>query len=81
VRRAVYERDEGRCYLCGEAIDRAESYPSPRSLSLDHALPYAEGGTEDLDNLKATHLRCNLQRARRESLERRKMRVVVKNAA
>lgn len=53
--RAVIERDAGWCYLCGQyGADTA-----------DHVIPKALGGTDDLDNLRASHVACNSRKGAR----------------
>lgn len=63
----LFERDNGICYLCGEACDwndfkRDEnnyfiaggSYPS-----IDHVVPISKGGLHSWDNVKLAHFYCN----------------------
>jgi len=40
------------CYLCGE----------PGADTVDHVIPVAEGGTNELDNLRPAHGWCNRQK-------------------
>lgn len=47
---AVYDRDQGLCWLCGGPVPRDEA-------SLDHRLPRALGGGNDLPNLALAHRR------------------------
>lgn len=61
-RRAIFERDGWRCYLCSKAIDRSLVWPHPLSGSLDHVKPVAMGGEHDPGNLRATHFACNLEK-------------------
>lgn len=49
------ERDEGICYLCG----------LPGADSADHVTPRVRGGDSSDDNLRATHLQCNLRKGAR----------------
>lgn len=41
------------CYLCGEPIPVEEA-------TLDHVLPRSRGGTNQRDNQRWAHRRCNL---------------------
>ena len=62
----LYERDKGICYICGEKCDWNDkkivngtilvgnNYPS-----VDHVIPLAKGGTDDWNNLKLAHFKCN----------------------
>lgn len=49
VRNAVMARDGYRCMEC----------QSTQRLTLDHIVPYAKGGTNDLDNLRVLCRSCN----------------------
>lgn len=40
------------CHLCG--LDGADT--------ADHIIPYSEGGTDDISNLKPAHAACNTKR-------------------
>lgn len=42
VRKAVYERDAYRCVVCQSWLD----------LTLDHVIPYSQGGPDTIDNLQ-----------------------------
>lgn len=50
--RIVYERDEGICGICGEAVDLAE-------FEVDHIVPLAAGGEHSYWNVQVAHLGCN----------------------
>lgn len=52
VRRTVLERDAYRCQECGGWAD----------LSIDHVVPEAKGGTDDLDNLQTLCRKHNSQK-------------------
>ena len=63
VRKAVYERDNFTCQICGYRPRRIPkdwdgSY-SPGNLSLDHVVPYRDGGEFTEANLQALCLTCN----------------------
>lgn len=55
LRAHVLARDGGVCYVCGQA----------GANSVDHVRPRSLGGGDDLANLKAAHLRCNLVKGAR----------------
>jgi len=59
TKRAIFERDGWRCYLCGGDIDRDARFPAARSPSIDHVKPVSGGGSSDPTNLRATHWGCN----------------------
>ena len=61
----IFERDHWTCKLCGRKINKELKYPHPMSVSLDHIMPLAKGGTHEWDNLQASHLRCNMSKGAR----------------
>lgn len=58
----VFDRDEWKCGICGDVIDRDLRYPDPRSVSLDHIVPLAAGGAHTKANTQAAHLCCNMSK-------------------
>jgi hypothetical protein len=52
VRRIVFERDGYRCRRCGGWLD----------LHVDHIVPVARGGTDDLENLQTLCRDCNIKK-------------------
>jgi 5-methylcytosine-specific restriction endonuclease McrA len=48
----VYQRTNGICYLC-------HSFVSFDDFHIDHVIPLAIGGTNDLSNLLPAHRICN----------------------
>ena len=62
------ERDGDNCALCGAPMYFPEVRKPCRALAtLDHIVPCFEGGSNRLDNLRLTHLRCNTLRRGQES--------------
>src|SRR5581483_151964 len=53
LRRAVFERDGGRCVECGSNFD----------LQYDHVLPVALGGATTLENLQLLCAECNRRKS------------------
>ena len=68
ARLAVFERDGWRCQLCHAVVDRSLAYPSPGSVSIDHAIPLALGGEHEPFNWQTAHLACNVEKGARERL-------------
>lgn len=54
----VFEADLGICYICKEWVE-------PRHASMDHVAPLSRGGSHTRDNLRLTHLYCNLVKGHR----------------
>lgn len=68
TRRAVFDRDGGRCALCrcvvrDEKRDRFDA--APDLAEIDHIVPVCEGGSSDQANLRLLCLTCNRRRPRR----------------
>lgn len=55
----IWQRDEGLCGVCGEPIDRSLKWPHRRSLTHDHIVALADGGTHEPDNVQLAHASCN----------------------
>lgn len=52
LRHEIFKRDGYRCRECGASKDET-------SLEIDHILPVAKGGTNDIDNLQTLCRECN----------------------
>lgn len=68
LRAFICDRDRWQCGICRKPVDRRLQHPEPMCASLDHIVPVSRGGTNDLWNLRLTHLRCNLTRRNIEEL-------------
>ena len=58
VRDYVFQRDQYRCQSCG-------CFPAEDCLQVDHILPLAQGGSNDLSNLQTLCQTCNLRKSSR----------------
>lgn len=56
-RRQVLEVYGSACWLCGQPIDGLPS--------ADHVIPRSRGGSDDIENLRPCHTRCNARRGNR----------------
>jgi len=65
----VYERDGGKCHICGKKVSTGYESPHPMSLSLDHLIPLSRGGGHLLNNVCISHLGCNVGRKTRANGE------------
>ena len=61
-KRRVFFKSEGICGICHEMIDLRLKYPEPKTFSIDHIVPRANGGSHARENLQAAHLICNTKR-------------------
>lgn len=52
MRKEVYRKSEGKCLLCGKFVDYDD-------FTVDHIVPLAKGGTNDVSNLQCACKRCN----------------------
>ncbi|MGI0479298.1 HNH endonuclease [Geminocystis sp. CENA526] len=55
VRKYVYNRDKYQCQSCGKKF--AET-----TLNIDHIIPLAKGGSNDISNLQTLCSHCNQQK-------------------
>lgn len=55
MRTEIFERDEGLCGICGEAVD-------PANWHLDHIVPLARGGHHVHENVQVAHPACNMRK-------------------
>lgn len=50
------------CHLCGEEIDMELKWPNVLSFTVDHVVPLARGGSNDLKNIRPAHGSCNFSK-------------------
>lgn len=61
-RAVLFKRDKGRCGLCGKKVNPKLRGPNPKSASVDHVIPLAEGGEHSYRNTQLAHLGCNVSK-------------------
>ena len=61
IRSFVYERDNGRCGICGKKV-RVDHF------QLDHILPLARGGEHSYKNVQLAHPKCNYSKGARATI-------------
>jgi 5-methylcytosine-specific restriction endonuclease McrA len=64
--RDTIRRTGAGCYICGQPIDYSLKSPDPMSFEVDHVVPLARGGVDDLSNKRAAHRRCNSKKRTRD---------------
>jgi hypothetical protein len=66
---AIYDRDGGRCHLCGRrrAFHNHAGGGARGSWDVDHGNPVANGGTNRLSNLRVACIPCNRGKGARSS--------------
>ena len=68
IRKLAWDRDRKNravCHICGEKIDYSlQPSSAPLSWEPDHLIPVAKAPELELDlnNISASHMRCNRQR-------------------
>lgn len=61
--RKAIARTKPDCALCREPIDYSLPYLDPLSYVVDHIVPLAKGGVDELPNKQAAHRTCNQTKA------------------
>lgn len=62
--REAQARGVTNCPLCGTPLDYTQGR-QPNSAEVDHILPHANGGPDELDNLRVICRHCNQSRGNR----------------
>lgn len=57
--RAVLRRGQPPCGICHEDIDYRAPHLDPGEYVVDHVIPLARGGLDELENKQPAHRRCN----------------------
>lgn len=71
VRQKVFDRDGGKCHLCGHAIKvPAETW------DLDHVIALANGGENREANLAPAHKHCHLAKTGKDVAEKSKVAAI-----
>ena len=60
---AIFDRDEWTCGWCAGPVDRTLNGSHAMGPTLDHILPRSLGGSDDMENLRLLHRRCNVARS------------------
>lgn len=63
--RARIKASRPACHICGKAIDFDADWLDPLSFVVDHVVPLAKGGADNLSNKAAAHRECNSKKRAR----------------
>lgn len=55
----IADRDGWRCHLCGEPVSKNKTPWARKGPTIDHIIPRSKGGSDDIDNLRLAHRKCN----------------------
>lgn len=61
----LFERDHGRCQLCGYKLSMETKRPDPRTPTRDHIIPLSKGGTHERTNMQLACDVCNVRKSNR----------------
>ena len=64
--RKIIARSQAPCHICGQPIDYELAWHEPRSFVVDHVVPIARGGADNLNNKRAAHRDCNRAKSDRD---------------
>src|SRR5690606_34791226 len=67
--RAAIRRGKPPCALCGEDIDYTLPHLDPGQFVIDHIVPLAKGGLDELSNIQAAHRLCNRRKSDKTEAE------------
>jgi 5-methylcytosine-specific restriction endonuclease McrA len=64
-RTIIFERDNWTCQICKGAVNKELKHPHPLSATIDHIIPFAEGGKHEPSNIQLAHLICNQRKGKK----------------
>lgn len=64
-RQRIFRASKGICHLCKKpvALEHYNNHGHPQGWHVDHSRPIAKGGTHHINNLRAAHVKCNLEKS------------------
>ena len=62
LRRRILDRDHCICQICHKP-GKADTGPDGRPWHIDHILPYSQGGSTTIENLRLSCATCNQRKA------------------
>ena len=64
--RAAIARGKPPCHICGGEIDYDLPHLDPGAFVVDHVIPVAREGADELSNKRAAHRSCNRAKSDRD---------------
>ena len=64
---AVYERDKGKCQICGRKVRKRGNSSDRLAGTLDHKIALVNGGEHSYDNIQLACLHCNSKKGARKT--------------
>lgn len=61
----IAERDNFECKLCETPVDMTLRVPDRDAPTIDHVIPFADGGVDARWNVQLAHLHCNQAKGNR----------------
>lgn len=59
----IASRDRHMCGLCKKRVAMTKAAPHPKSPTIDHIVPLADGGEDTRANVQLAHFICNVRKA------------------
>ena len=67
MKKTLNQEQKGVCGLCGEQMDK--DFLNNNLCQVDHLIPVAQGGSNDLSNLVLAHRTCNAEKSNKTFLQ------------
>jgi 5-methylcytosine-specific restriction endonuclease McrA len=61
--RKIIARDKPPCHWCGDDIDYDADWLDPHAFQIDHVIPLNKDGLDALENIVASHRKCNREKS------------------
>lgn len=74
-REALRRRDGDNCWQCGQPMRFGAPHNVGKAATIEHRVPKAHGGTDDLENLVLCHVGCNRHLGANSAQQKERMRL------
>ena len=75
AREQLLRRDGNACWRCGNPMRFGEPFNAGKAATIEHRIPKALGGSDELDNLVLCHVGCNRHLGARTPEQKERMRL------